>query len=91
MDTIKVVVYIQGRPCPMHVDPREEWALREAGRLINNKIADYKRKHGNADPSDLLAITAIQFTASLVEIEKAESIVDRLREESRRLDEIIEE
>jgi cell division protein ZapA len=91
MDNIKVTVNIQGRMCSMNVKPKEEWALREAARMINDKIAEYRQKFGKADPIDLLMITAIQFTASLIEINNVEPIITRLREMSQKLDEVVKE
>jgi cell division protein ZapA (FtsZ GTPase activity inhibitor) len=90
-NNIKITVSIQGRVCSMNVKPEEEWALREAARKINDKIAEYKRRFAKADPYDLLALTAMQFVAASIENGDIDPIIARLGEVNLKLNEFIKE
>ncbi|MDR2130538.1 MAG: cell division protein ZapA [Odoribacteraceae bacterium] len=88
MFTMKVT--IAGRVYPMTVPRAEEGVIREAARMINNKIAQYKEKHAQADPFDLLSITAVQFTVELIAaLQNVEPILEGIRKVNRKLDEFV--
>ena len=93
-DKLTITLNIAGRPCVLTIEREEEEAIRKAAQLINSKIAKYREKYANADPVDFLAVTALQFTVELLEIEKRndiEPILDEVKRISSRLDEVVKE
>ena len=93
-DKLTITLNIAGRPCVLTIEREEEEEIRKAAQLINSKIAKYREKYANADPIDFLAVTALQFTVKMLEAEKQnniESVLDRVREISGRLDGIVKE
>jgi cell division protein ZapA len=93
-DKFTMKVTIAGRVCPMTVPRAEEGVIREAARMINDKIAQYREKHAKADPFDLLSITAIQFTMELIaalQANNVEPVLACIREVNRKLDKLVKE
>ena len=93
-DKLTITLNIAGRSCVLTIEREEEEAIRKAAQLINSKIAKYREKYANADPIDFLAVTALQFTVKMLEAEKQnniESVLDRVKEISGRLDGIVKE
>lgn len=58
MDKLSIKIKIADREYPMKVLAKEEESIRNAGRLINQKIKDYREKFGIDDNQDLLAMVA---------------------------------
>lgn len=58
MDKVSVKLKIADREYPMTVDAPEEDRILEAGRMVNEHIAQYKSKFKLDDKQDLLAIVA---------------------------------
>lgn len=93
-DKLTITLNIAGRPCVLTIEREEEEEIRKAAQLINSKIAKYREKYATADPVDFLAVTALQFTVELLEIEKRndiEPILDEVKRISSRLDEVVKE
>ena len=93
-DKLTITLNIAGRPCVLTIEREEEEEIRKAAQLINSKIAKYREKYATADPVDFLAVTALQFTVELLEIEKrndVEPILDEVKKISSRLDEVVKE
>ena len=93
-DKLTITLNIAGRPCALRVEREEEEMFRNAAKRINSKIAKYREKYATADPVDFLAVTALQFTVELLEIEKRndiEPILDEVKRISSRLDEVVKE
>lgn len=64
MEELSIRIKIADREYPMKVKPQDEEKVRQAGRLINERIAAYKNQFGIEDKQDLLAMVAFD---SLVE------------------------
>jgi len=67
----------------------EEERIRKAGRLINDRLTQYKRSFENKDDQDFLALEALRFAVKTFELEaKASSTeqVDKLKQLNERLD-----
>jgi cell division protein ZapA len=77
-------VKIAERFYPLKIDKEEdEERIRKAGRLIDDRLFQYRQSYSNRDVQDLLAITALQFAVKILELEaKAESTEqeDRLKQ-----------
>lgn len=93
-DKFTINVNIAGRPCALTIEREEEEIVREAVRMINGKISQYRVKYANADPMDFLAVTALQFTIKMLEAERQnniEPLLNRLDNTNKRLDEFVKE
>ena len=98
-DKLTIKVNIVGRTYSLTIKKEEEESLRKATQLINSKISQYREKHASADPIDLLAVTAVQFTVELLEAEKKEmektnaieSIIEEVKKVNKRLDTFVKE
>ncbi|MCS6974018.1 MAG: cell division protein ZapA [Cyclobacteriaceae bacterium] len=64
MEELSIRIKIADREYPMKVKPQDEEKVRQAGRLINERIAAYRNQFGIEDKQDLLAMVAFD---SLVE------------------------
>ena len=58
METLAIRVKIGDREYPMRVKPEDEAKIRHAGKLINEKLRNYKSEFGLDDSTDLLAMVA---------------------------------
>jgi cell division protein ZapA (FtsZ GTPase activity inhibitor) len=58
MDTLSIRLKIGDREYPMKVKPEDEAKIRQAGRLINEKLKRYREEFGLDDRQDLLAMVA---------------------------------
>ena len=88
--TQTINVKIAERFYPLKIDKEEdEERIRKAGRLINDKLFQYKQSYSDKDVQDFLAIAALQFAVRIIDLEaKAESTeqVDRLKQIGEQLD-----
>lgn len=93
-DKFTINVNIAGRPCNLTIARDEEEIVRQAARMINEKVNLYRGKYANADPMDFLAVTALQLGIKVLEAEKRNdisSILERLQEANKRLEEFVKE
>jgi cell division protein ZapA len=70
MGELSIKIRIGEREYPMRVDAAEEELLRIAGRVVNEKMKQYRDQFGIEDKQDLLAMVAF------------DSIVAKLRSET---------
>jgi cell division protein ZapA (FtsZ GTPase activity inhibitor) len=58
MEALSVKIKIGDREYPMKVKVEDEAKIRQAGKLINDKIKRYREEFGLDDRQDLLAMVA---------------------------------
>lgn len=68
-EKLSIRVNIADRYYPLKVDRADEEKIRKAGRLINEKVLQYKQKYTDKDTQDFLAMAALQFVIKLIEFE----------------------
>ena len=61
MEELSIKIKIAEREYPMKVKRDEEEKVRAAGKLINEKLKNYKEQFGIDDKQDLLAMVAFDF------------------------------
>jgi len=86
--TIKIIIAEREYPIRINSEDEEE-RIRKAGRLINDRLKQYKQRFGDKDPQDLLAYTALQFAVKTLELDtKASSTeqADKLKQMDEQLD-----
>ncbi|MEO1055132.1 MAG: cell division protein ZapA [Bacteroidota bacterium] len=69
MDILSIKIKIGDREYPMKVKPEDEQRVRNAGKIINERMKAYRDKFGIDDKQDLLAMVAF------------DSLIDRLKQE----------
>jgi cell division protein ZapA (FtsZ GTPase activity inhibitor) len=68
METLSIRLKIGDREYPMKVKTEDEAKIRQAGKLINDKIKRYREEFGLDDRQDLLAMVAFDCMVEAVEI-----------------------
>ena len=65
MDKLSIKLKIADREYPMRVEPDEEELIRKAGKIVNEKIKEFKSQFGIDDKQDLLAMVAEKLKAQV--------------------------
>ncbi|MGY6559469.1 MAG: cell division protein ZapA [Nitritalea sp.] len=76
MDTLSIRIKIGDREYPMKVKVADEARIRQAGKLLNEKIKQYRETFGLDDKQDLLAMVAFDCMVASMEQESL-STADR--------------
>ena len=84
-DRLKIKVKVADREYPMNIGRDNEEKIRRAAKEINDKIARYRRQYVVSDPSDYLAMAALQTSVENVE-RQSENVSARLLEQLAELD-----
>ncbi|MDR1154628.1 MAG: cell division protein ZapA [Bacteroidales bacterium] len=88
-------IKIAERFYPFKIDREEdEERIRKAGRLIDDRLFQYKQRYSDKDIQDFLAIAALQFAVKTIELEaKANSTeqADKLKQLDEQLDSFLEQ
>jgi len=74
--SIKII--IAGREYPFKIDNEEdEERIRKAGRLINDRLIQYKQRYSDRDVQDFLALEALRFAIKTFELETKASSTEQ--------------
>lgn len=82
-DKLSIRVNIIDRYYPLKIDRNDEEKIRKAGKIINDKVLQYKQKYSDKDVQDFLAMAALQYVTRLIELEDIQDsniILDNIRE-----------
>ncbi len=75
-EKISINIHIGGRYYPMKIKVEEEVMIRKAAKIINEKIARYKKANfQNIDNYDCIAMTSLHFATKMLKIEKEVDIL----------------
>ena len=89
---LSIKVQIAERFYPLKIKRQDEEKIRQAARLINDKVLQYKQRYTDKDTQDFMAMATLQFVISLLDCEQQQNVVS-LEEElgslSRELDELL--
>lgn len=77
MEKLSIRIKIADREYPMKVDPEDEERIRNAGRIINEKLKEYREQFGIDDHQDLLAMVAFDSVVDKIKSEADHSTVDQ--------------
>ena len=93
-DMLSIKVQIAERFYPLKIKRQDEEKIRQAARLINDKVLKYKQRYTDKDTQDFMAMAALQFVINLIDCEQQQNVVS-LEEElgslSSELDELLKE
>jgi cell division protein ZapA (FtsZ GTPase activity inhibitor) len=70
-DKLSIKVMIADRHYPLKVAPETEPRIRNAAKIINEKILQYKKQYKEKDDQDFLAMAALQLVSKMLELEQA--------------------
>ena len=91
-DMLSIKVQIAERFYPLKIKRLDEEKIRQAARLINDKILQYKQRYTDKDSQDFMAMATLQFVINLIDCEQQQNVVS-LEEElgslSSELDELL--
>ena len=74
--SIKII--IAGREYPFKINNEEdEEHIRKAGRLINDRLIQYKQRFSDRDVQDFLALEALRFAIKTFELETKASSTEQ--------------
>ena len=93
-EKLSIRVNIADKYYPLKINRDEEERIRKAARLINDKVLQYKQKYVDKDVLDFLAMTALQNTTRMVELEEKHDvnlIAENIKDLTEELDEYIRE
>ena len=76
MEKLSIRLKIADREYPMKVDPEEEEKVRNAGKMINERIKSYREQFGIDDKQDLLAMVAFDSFVEKLRSEKELEVTD---------------
>jgi cell division protein ZapA (FtsZ GTPase activity inhibitor) len=82
-EKLSIRINIIDRYYPLKIERRDEERIRKAGKIINEKVLQYKQKYSDKDAQDFLAMAALQYVTRLVELEEQEnpsSLLESIRE-----------
>lgn len=87
MSDLAIKIRIAEREYPMRVAPPDEERLRMAGKLLNEKLKEFRDQYGIQDKQDLLAMIALTTMVDRLKVGKEKDGTDAaLTERLTRLD-----
>lgn len=90
MSDLSIKIRIADRDYPMKVSPPDEERLRLAGRLLGERLKEFRDQYGIQDKQDLLAMIALSTMADRLKVTTEKDGTDAaLTERLARLDELL--
>ncbi|WP_426490407.1 cell division protein ZapA [Hymenobacter sp. 102] len=90
MSDLSIKIRVADRDYPMRVSPEDEERLRLAGRLLNERLKEFREQYGIQDKQDLLAMIALSTMADRLKVTKEKDGTDAaLTERLARLDKLL--
>ena len=89
MDKLSIKLKIADREYPMRVEPDEEELIRKTGKIVNEKIKEFKSQFGIDDKQDLLAMVAFDSMVEKLKAQVGDSSDELLQEKLANLNALI--
>jgi cell division protein ZapA (FtsZ GTPase activity inhibitor) len=70
LNELSIKVNIADRYYPLTVTPQQEELVREAAKLINDKLKTLQQQFDVKDKQDMLSMTVLEITTQLLELQK---------------------
>ncbi|MBN1598214.1 MAG: cell division protein ZapA [Bacteroidales bacterium] len=93
-EKLSIRINIIDRYYPLKIEKKDEEKIRKAGKIINEKVLQYKQKYSDKDVQDFLAMAALQYVTKLIEMEKQEDsskLVNSIKELNEELEVYLKE
>lgn len=92
MAELSIKLKIGEREYPMRIDSNEEEQIRLNGKIINDKIRQFKEEYGIQDKQDLLAMTTFDLgMASIKEKKSVKISQERLIDQVQALESLVDQ
>jgi cell division protein ZapA (FtsZ GTPase activity inhibitor) len=78
-DKLSIRVNLVDRYYPLKIDRKDEEKIRKAGKIINEKVLQYKQRYSDKDVQDFLAMAALQYVTKLIELEENQNTSELLQ------------
>ena len=69
-DKLSIKVNVADRYYPLKIDRKDEEKIRNAAKMINEKVLQYRQKYADKDIQDFLAMAALQFVTKVIEFDQ---------------------
>ncbi|MCK4880448.1 MAG: cell division protein ZapA [Bacteroidales bacterium] len=79
-DMFSIKVQIAERFYPLKIKRQDEEKIRQAARLINDKVLQYKQRYTDKDTQDFMAMATLQFVINLIDCEQQQNVVSLEKE-----------
>jgi cell division protein ZapA len=92
-DKLSIRVNVADRYYPLKVERENEERIRNAARMINEKVLQYKQRYTDKDVQDFLAMAALQYVIKLTEEEEKlekDYLPDALKELIHKIEAVLE-
>ena len=89
-DKLSIKVNVADRYYPLKIDRKDEEKIRNAAKMINEKVLQYRQKYADKDIQDFLAMAALQFVTKVIEYDQKYDF-SPLEENVKELNEELEE
>ncbi|UCH13402.1 MAG: cell division protein ZapA [Bacteroidales bacterium] len=89
-DKLSIKVNVADRYYPLKIDRKDEEKIRNAAKMINEKVLQYRQKYADKDTQDFLAMAALQFVTKVIEYDQKYDF-SPLEENVKELNEELEE
>jgi cell division protein ZapA (FtsZ GTPase activity inhibitor) len=93
-DKLSIRVNIVDRYYPLKIERKDEEKIRKAGKIISDKVLQYKQKYADKDVQDFLSMAALQYVTRLIELEEKKEgtpLVSSIRELNEELEVYLKE
>ena len=71
MGEISIKINIADRIYPLRVEMDEEETIRQAAKLINDRIKEFQENYAVKDKQDLLSMCVLHYATGMIKAEKA--------------------
>ena len=90
MGEISIKINIADRVYPLRVSTEEEEVIRQAAKLINEKMKELQENYAVRDKQDLLSMSLLQYATGMIKAErKAEQQYEGLEQSIHELDSLL--
>ena len=90
MGEISIKINIADRVYPLRVSTEEEEVIRQAAKLINEKMKELQENYAVRDKQDLLSMSLLQYATGMIKAErKAEQQDEGLEQSIHELDSLL--
>ena len=69
-DKLSINIKIGNRVYPLNINREDEERYRQAAKLLNDMVLQYRKLYSGHDAQDILAMAAFQYVLKYIELEK---------------------
>ncbi len=71
---LSINVKVAERTYPLRVYREDEARIRQAAKMINDRVLQYKQRYSDKDVQDFLAMASLQFVIQVIELENSQDM-----------------